>query len=340
MSRIILFLLLILLSGCSFNSFLLKGEIDKVTVVKYAPYMKHHRAYFSRDQLKVIKNGKKYLYLHNEKSNNLAILLHRNNYYILHNLSQPKSKVFTLKTNSGEKYTSALKKFKHIGYKILSSPASKGYIVSESHKRYKGVRTLLIEVKEYTDLQNIYKNSIKTYDASKIKNIKTKLPKSLIFNYYIRYKKQATTHKQLTQLKIIAKKLQIKGPALASQNINTTKKEQKEIKEDPDKKEYAWYEFTEDEEHKVSYQVPSEKPYIYYLKDASINELSAYISKNTTKNALSYSQYNALKQRKVALQEEKLLSEGSLEELITAYKVNKSPKYKERIILLMKEKRK
>ncbi len=337
MSKIILFLLLILLNGCSFNSFFLKGEIDKVTVVKYTAYMKHHRAYFSRDQLKVIKNAKKYLYLHNEKNNDLIVLLHRNNYYILYNLSQPKRKAFSLKANSD---TSALKKFKRMGYKTISSPASKGFIVSVSHRRYKDVKTLLIEVKEYTDLQKLYENSIKTYDASKIKNIKTKLPKSLIIDYYIRHKKQATTHKQLTQLQIIAKKLQIKGPSLPSQNINTTKKEQKEVKEDPDKKEYAWYEFEEKGENKISSQVPYEKPYSYYLEDASINELSTYISKDTTKNSLSSSQYSALKQRKVVLQEEKLLREGSLEELITAYKVNKSPKYKERIMLLMKEEQK
>jgi len=310
MYKIILFLLLILLNGCSFNNFLLKGEIDKVSVVKYTPYMKYHRAYFSRDQLKVIKNGKKYLYLYNEKNNDLTILLHRNNYYVLYNLSQPKKEVFTLKVNSRKKYTSALKQFKRMGYKTISSPASKGYVVSESYKRYKGVRTLLIEVKEYTDLQKIYENSIKTYDASKIKNIKTKLPKSLILNYYMRYKKQATTHKQLTQLQIIAKKLQIKGPS-SSSNINTSKKEQKKVKEDPEEKE-----------------------------DASINELSTYNPKNTTKYSLSYSQYRALKQREALLQEEKLLNEGSLEELITAYKVNKSPKYKERIMLLMKEKQK
>jgi hypothetical protein len=287
----------------------------------------------------VIKNGKKYLYLYNKKDNDLIVLLHRNNYYILYNLSQPKRKAVSLKANSGKKYTYALKKFKRMGYKSLSSPASKGFIVSESHKRYKGVKTLLIEVKEYTDLQKLYENSIKTYNASKIKNIKTTLPKSLIIDYYMHYKKQATTHEQLAQLQIIAKKLQIKGPSF-SLNTNTIKKEQKEVKEDPEEKEYAWYEFAEKGENKISSQEPSEKPYSYYLKDASINELSTYISKNTTKNALSYSQYNALKQRRTVLQEEKLLSEGSLEELITAYKVNKSPKYKERIMLLMKEKQK
>lgn len=337
MRKIMLFLFLILLNGCSFNSFLLKGEIDKVIVVKYTPYLEHHRAYFSRDQLKVIKNGKKYLYLHNEKTNDLIILLHRNNHYVLYNLSKPKRKVFSLKANSN---TSALKKFKHMGYKTISSPVSKGFIVSESYKLYKGVKTLLIEVKDYTELQKLYKHSIKTYNASKIKNIKTKLPKSLISDYYMRYKKQATTREQLIQLQIIAKKLQIKGPSLHSQNIDTTKKERKEVKEDPDEKEIAWYEFGEDEENKNSYQESSEKPYSYYITEAPLNELSTYISKYTTKNTLSYSQYSALKQRKALLQEEKLFNEGSLEELISAYKVNKNPKYKERIMLLMKEQQK
>jgi hypothetical protein len=298
--------------------------------------MKHHRAYFSRDQLQVIKNGKKYLYLYNEKNNDLNVLLHRNNYYVLYNLSQPKRKAFSFKANSD---TTALKKFKRMGYKTISSPASKGFIVSVSHRRYKGVKTLLIEVKDYTDLQKLYKHSIKTYNASKIKNIKTRLPKSLISDYYMRYKKQATSHAQLTQLQIIAKKLKIKGPSFPS-NINTTKKEQKELKEDPNENEYAWYEFEEKGENKISSQEPSEKPYSYYLEDASINELCTYISKNTTKNSLSSSQYNALKQRRVVLKEEKLLNEGSLEELITAYKVNKSSKYKERIMLLMKEQQK
>jgi hypothetical protein len=150
------------------------------------------------------------------------------------------------------------------------------------------------------------------------------------------YQKQATTDKQLTQLHIIAKKLQIKGPSLPK---NTTTS-----KEDPDEEKITWYESVEDEESEISSQapsqVPSERPYSYYLQEAPINELSSYISKNTTRNSLSYSHYRTLKQRKAVLQEEKLLSEGSLEELISAYKVNKSPKYKNRIMLLMKEKQK
>ncbi len=44
-----------------------------------------------------------------------------------------------------------------------------------------------------------------------------------------------------------------------------------------------------------------------------------------------------LKRRETSLTEEKLFNQGSLEELIAAYKVNKNPKYKKRIMKLMKE---
>jgi len=43
------------------------------------------------------------------------------------------------------------------------------------------------------------------------------------------------------------------------------------------------------------------------------------------------------KKRRTVLKEERLLREGSLEELITAYKTNKDPRYKKRILILMKE---
>ena len=83
---------------------------------------------------------------------------------------------------------------------------------------------------------------------------------------------------------------------------------------------------------------PYTKPYSYYLNHASLSELSAYISNKATKNSLSYTQYNMLSRRKVLLQEERLFKHGSLEELIAAYKVNKNPKYKQRIMSLMKAK--
>ncbi|PHS32472.1 MAG: hypothetical protein COA92_06235 [Sulfurovum sp.] len=330
MQKIVLVLFTILLSGCSLNTLFMQGEIDKVTVVKYTPYMKHHRAFLSRDHLKVIKNGGKYLYLYHQKNNDLAILLHRNKQYVLYNLSDPKQKALPLKTKRNNKYTYALKSFKRLGYRTISSPATKGFIVSVSHQRYKGVKTLLVEAKEYTRLLSLYKKAIRTYDASNIKNIKTKLPKVLISDYYMRYKKRASGHKQLTQLRIIAKKLELKGPALP-------KNPHAETVEEPEDK-IAWYESKKKEAHKISAKEASIKLYQYHLKDAGLGELSLYLSKETTQGVLSHSQYNKLKQREKSLQEKKLISEGSLDELISAYKVNKKPKYKERIMSLMKEK--
>ena len=316
------------------NTLFMQGEVDKVTVVKYTAYMKYHRAFFSRDQLEVIKDGKKYLYLYHQKNNDLAILLHRNKQYVLYNLSDPKQKVLSVKVKSNKKYTYALKSFKRLGYKIISSPATKGFIVSVSHQRYKGIKTLLVEAKDYTRLLELYQKAIKTYDASTIKNIKTKLPKVLISDYYMHYKKRASGHKQLTQLSIIAKKLELKGPALPKDPHAAGQTETVEGLED----ELAWYESAEEEAHEISANELSGKPYQYYLKDAELSELSLYLSKETTQGALSHSQYSTLKQREKSLQETKLISEGTLNELIAAYKVNKKPEYKERIMSLMKEK--
>ncbi|HIQ26920.1 MAG TPA: hypothetical protein EYH42_00290, partial [Sulfurovum sp.] len=130
-----LLLFLLLLSGCSLNTLFLQNEIDKVTVVKYTPYTKHHRAFFARDQFKIIKNGKKYLYLHHKKTNSLAILFHKNNSYILYNLSNPEAKAYSVQAKTKKSYTHALKSFKRQGYRTLAYPASKGFIVSVSHQR-------------------------------------------------------------------------------------------------------------------------------------------------------------------------------------------------------------
>lgn len=296
MYRIVLFLFFLLLNGCGLNNLFVTDEVNKVTVVKFTPYLKHYRAYFTRTDLKVIKDDKKYLYLYNEKENELGILLHRKNEYILYNLSNPEQQALALKVSPNTKYTYVVKRFKRKGFNTITSLAEVGYTSSVLPRRYKGVKTLFVDVQNYSQLQKIYKQAIETYDATKIKNIKTTLPKPLIYDYYTHYEQLATTQAQMEQLQIIAKKLKLKTTAL-----------QKQV------------------------------PYDYYLKDASLEELSTYLSKRTTRTALSYQQYKMLKQRKIVLQEEKLFTEGSLEDLIAAYKINKNPKYKERIMTLMKE---
>ena len=130
--------------------------------------------------------------------------------------------------------------------------------------------------------------------------MKTKLPKHLVYDDYKRYAKRAKTQTQWTQLQIIAQKLQM-----------TTEEE-----------------------------ITQHKPYIYYLNDASFEELSAYMSQRDTKKSLSYQQYTMLKRRKTCLKEENLLNGDSLEDLIAAYKINKNTKYKNRIMSIMKDQQK
>ncbi len=292
MRIVVLFLFFLLLSGCSLKNLFVAGEINKVTVVQHAPYMKHYRAYFARTELQIVKDDKKYLYLYNAKKNDLGILLHRKNQYILYSLSKPEQQALAIHASPKTTYKHVLKSFKRKGFELITSVDTVGYLVSVAPRRYKGVKTLLVEIQDYSHLQDLYKQAIKTYNADKIKNIKTKLPKQLVYDYYTRYEKRAKTPSQLAQLHIIAQKLQIKT---------------------------------------------QEETYTYYLHDAPLDELSTYISQRATRNSLSYRQYTMLKGRKTFLQEEKLFNEGSLEDLINAYKVNKNPKYKKRIMSLMKE---
>ncbi len=293
MRTVVLFLSFLVLSGCSLNSLYVPGEINKVTVVEYTPYMKHHRAYFTRTALETIKEDQKYLYFYHEKEKDLGLLLHRNNQYILYNLSKPEQPELVLHAGPKTTYSHVVRSFKRKGFTPIASLDTVGYIVSIAPRRYKGIKTLLVDIQNYSHLQDLYRQAIKTYNANGVKNIQTKLPKHFVYDYYRRYEKRAHTRSQSAQLQIIAQKLQIKT--------------QEEI-------------------------------YTYYLKDASLDALSAYLAQKDTRASLSYHQYTMLKRRKTSLQEEKLFNEGSLEDLIDAYKRNKNPKYKKRILSLIKDK--
>ena len=295
MRTVVLFLSFLVLSGCSLNNLYVPGEINKVTVVEYTPYMKHHRAYFTRTALETITEDQKYLYFYHEKEKDLGLLLHRKNQYILYNLSKPEQPELVLDAGPKTTHRHVLKSFKRKGFTPIASLDTVGYIVSVVPRRYKGIKTFLVDIQDYSHLQDLYRQAIKTYNANRVKNIQTKLPKHFVYEYYKRYENRAKTRTQLDQLQIIAQKLQIKT--------------QEEI-------------------------------YTYYLNDASLNALSAYLAQKDTRASLSYHEYTMLKRRKKSLQEEKLFNEGSLEDLIAAYKINKNPKYKKRILSLMKEQQK
>ncbi len=347
MRKLILILFFFLLNGCALNNLFVGGEIDKVTIVKHTPYMKFHRAYFSRDQLQTIRDNKKYLFLYNAKNNDVGVLLHKKNQFVLYNMSNPNQKPMTINANKKTQYLYALKSFKQKGFKTIKSLASVGYTVSISQKRYKGIKTLLIKTKEYSRLLKLYKKAIRTYNANNIRRIKTRLPKSLILDYYKQYEKRANTRAQRLQLKIIANKLHIKPPYIIEiKSKKNTAKKQSTIKTIDSSTTTKNKNPTIIKEKSLVAPIKiepstlpsSDKPYAYYLHQASLEELSAYIANSATKNSLSSDQYDTLRHRKSLLQEEKLFNEGSLEELIAAYKINKNPKYKKRIMSLMKMK--
>jgi len=340
MKKVLLFLSLLLLNSCSLNSLIPIEQVNKLQTIKYSPYMKHYRGYFARTDLQPIKNRKKYRFFYNKKEKDLAVLLQRKNKYILYSMFNSDKKAIEIKKNSKTRYRHIAKILKRKGYHY-TLPSSIGCTSNVGLRLYKGVKTLLIEVKDYSYLQNIYKESIRSYNATKIKKIKTRLPKSLISSYYKHYEKRAKTKTQFKQLQIIASKLQLKYRGTKTKTNIEAKTEKIQKKESI--KEATKEPIMEDSEEEAAeiiiIEEPKEKskPYIYYLKEASYEELNDYLYASKINNDFSYDQYNKLKSRCSRLKEDELLKNGSLEDLIVAYKKNKDRRYKKRIMTLMKE---
>ena len=324
LKKTLLLSLFLLLNGCSLNSPTALGEVDKVQVVSKNSSVSHYRAYFVRTQLKPIRDNQKYLYFYNKKKKDLAILLHKNDYYILYSLFHPEASKITIRAHKKTRYSAIEKVLEKQGYHP-SSPQDAGATSLVGLRLYKEIKTLLVEVKDYSALQVKYQKAIKSYNAASIQHIKTKLPHSLISGYYDRYYKKAKSDEAGVQLKIIAKKLQLESPEEIPNNEEVKAALAQEIPEESKVPE-------EPEDPKVS-----TLSFTYYAKRASYGELDSYLTESTAKSTLSFNQYRQLKQRHATLKEEKLLHEGSLEELISAYKVTKKPNYKKRILELMKE---
>lgn len=361
MHNLVWILMLFFLNSCSFNTLFLSEDINKVFVVKHAPYFKYHRAYFERTPLKPIINKKKYHFLYHSKKQELALLLRNKHQYLLYNFSKPTAPTLSLKIKKGMTRKDALKVFKNKGY-VTRNLKSLGYITTISFRRYKDTKTLMFEVKDYHRLKKLYTKAIKNYDAKKVKDVKTLLPKNLIYKKYIYYKKRARTINQLNQLQIIGNKLKfdLKIPKkkmilkkkTTSNKIPKKKKEVAlEVNKEKSKEKIELVKEIEEQKKEISPQIikavqPKQeavtiipkkvaKGYTYYRHSASYAELHRYLSNGTTKSS---GRHDDLLKHLATLKEQKLLRQGTLEELIAAYKINKNPKYKARILLLMKDK--
>ena len=321
MRNIVLAFILFFVSGCSLNQLLLSEEIDKVNVVKYQKYLKYHRAYFKRDNLQFITRKNKYIFLYHPKKNTLGILLYRHNTYTLYNFTNPDTVNITLTSKKALPYKKLLKHFSLSGYKPANL-SHLGYSSKIALRRYKGVKTLMVEIKDYRQLKQAYEKAIRNYQSKSIMSIKTHLPKKLIYAYFTKYENKATTPAQRIQLQHIADKLRFQDKHIYIQEEDVI--EEEIIEED----------VGEDIFHP---RTDNAKGYDYYLNRASVNELQRHLAKNTTQFSLTHIEYQTLQTHFAKIKEEALFNEGSLEELIAAYKVNKDPKYKKRILVLMKK---
>ncbi len=359
MRYIVLVITLLVINGCSTNRLFLFDEIDKVNVVKYTPYIKHHRAYFTRNHLKPVIKKNKYFFVYNAKKQDLALVLHRRSNYFLYSFTKPDAQVMKLDGKPKVSIESVLHSFAKAGYKPANLTRL-GYTANVGLRRYKGVKTLMVEVKEYRNLKKAYEKAIKTYQAKRILGIDALLPKKFIYPYFIYYYKRAKTASQKNQLRLIAKKLHIRLkekhfdkkriPAKKStdrtrtKKIPTKKKKEKNPVSQPSitqpEIDYGQPSDNEADDEVITVIEPQEesRPYQYYLNEASVYELSNYLDDPKSRQHLTFSQYSVLKQRLDRLQEDRILKEASLETLIAEYKKNKKPKFKKRIMELMKEK--
>lgn len=335
---------LFLLNSCSFESLIALDNVDKVKVSKQSTYYTAYRAYFTRTWLQPIKNKQKYLYYYNKKKKDLAILLHSYNHYTLYSLYHPNKSYVILKSRKHMRYKYIKKLLKKRGY-FLTSPYSVGATSRIGLRKYKGIKTLFVEIKDYSLLQKKYKQAIRTYNSRSIIHIKTRLPNILIKRYFKLYQKKASAKNKIKQLEIIARKLHLNTPKVSTSiNINKmTQKtkiednEEEKIKREEKKVQRVLSKEVPEKPEPLDEVPPSRASFEYYRNDASYLELKSYLDDAEAINSLDSNQYTQLTHRYEMLKDRKILKNGSLETLISRYKINKDPDYKKRILELMKK---
>lgn len=292
------------------DSLLALGKVNKVKLVKHNRYTKEYRAYFTRDDLRYIKKGRKYLYYYNSRKKDLVILLHPKGEYIAYSITHPSKKVLQIASSRrvGYRYVNRLLK-KHRYYQV--SPSKYGYKANIYKRIFKGIKTYYLRVIDYNNLIYTYKKAIKSYNYAKVEKIQTRLPLAYIKPYYDRYSKIAKTSSHKTQIKKIGIKLGI---------IKENKKPQDTIETQTNKSD----------------KTDGDELFEQYINTKSYSKLHTFIKTKEAKENLSYAQLSRLKYLEAKLKEEELLKNGTIEELIAEYKKTNNPRYKSRSMELMK----
>jgi len=315
---------ILLLNSCSLDSIIALSQINKVQLVRSNSYIKEYRAYFARENLLPIKRGRKFLFYYNKRKKDLAILMHPRGEYIAYSITKSPNRVLDIDSSrkKGYRYINSL--LRRYGYRQVN-PANVGYKTSLSRRIFKGHKTYYLRAINYEKLISKYKQAIHSYNYTKIKNIKTKLPTSFIYSYFKQYEQKASTTKQKEQIQLIGIKLGLRK----SIKTKTKQKNNTPIKEDSTKKSL-------DTLSLQSHQKKKQKPlYDEYSKCNSYKKLHKFLHSKQAKESLSYAEFSKLSFREAQLREKELLANGSIEELIAEYKKTNNPRYKKKAMELM-----
>ena len=309
MFRVVVSVFLLLFGGCSLESLSALNEVDRVELVHRNASMKLYRAYFVRTKLNSVRGHRKYLFFYNSRREELAILLHPGRRYKLYSITRPHRVIVTAGADKRRGYRHIVGILSRKGYHRVSL-SKVGFTSRTALRKYKGFKTLMVEVRDYRRLLHRYRKAIRSYDASLLAREKGKLPPALIMPYLHRYEKMAGTPERRAEIALIGSRLKAGGARVETAALPSPETERVEKRTDA--------------------------IYRHYRDDASYEELESYLSGEESKYALSYKERKVLQARRKSLRGEWLLKHGSLEELISAYKSNGDPRYKARIMILMK----
>jgi DNA-binding phage protein len=291
---------IIFLSGCNTSlPWLQNRVVDKVYVVSVDKGVKRFRGYFRRDSLYRFDDGKRTRFLYHPKRHEAALLLHRKDGYYLYPFRLKHAKPVRY-GNARTSLSEAMRKFASYGYRHMVQPEANNFIITTGLRRYKGYKTVMVELADYHNLHQHYLDALKRKDFATLMRLPD-IPSQLIRETLVRTYRSETDPTLRKRLEKVADKLGIKLP-LSQKN-------------DP------------------------KKLFDYYLRHASSEELRQYLNTTRTNGELDTVSRRALQQRLHQLEYERLLKEGNLDRLIEAYRKYKDPRLKARIMELMNQKK-
>jgi hypothetical protein len=293
-------------SGCgNLSNFFSHREVNKVHVISYGKEVKRYRGYFTRTELYRFPSGKRTLFLYHPKRKEIALLLHRKDGFYLHPFRADKTVAHRYAPKTRASVRKALRHFAKMGYRPLSDPKKEGFIVKTGLRRYKGHKTVMVEVEDYSVLKKHYIEALRHPKSSKLRKLPS-IPASLIKQEIKRAYKNAKPEEK-DAIADLARRL---GIVLPGQKEHPTEK-------------------------KPNAGTNNGKSFDYYLQNASEKELRAYLRRSKEEGTLDEVSYRTLEQRLHQLEYKNLLKYGTIDELIEAYRTHKDPRIKKRIMQLL-----